>query len=801
MSVVGRRIRRLEDRRLLRGLGHFVDDVDRVGQLWMRVLRASHAHARIVGVRTDAALALPGVEKVLTGEDLAWARPIPVRTRTEHRLDDFLQPVLAHDRVRYVGEPVAVVLAEDAYLAEDAAELVEVRYEEMPVTLDAREAIEADAPQLREESGNEAATLHMGYGDVEEAFRSATRVVETEVKVGRHSGVPLETRGLVAEYDAGSDHLTVWGATKVPHFNRRVLSQMLEMPLSRISMKRSDAGGGFGVRGEFYPEDFLVPYLARETGRPVKWIEDRAEHLVAANHSREQMRRLEAAFDDEHRLLALRDEVWHDNGAYVRTHGVIVADLTLAMLPGPYRVPAYEGTAHVALTNKTPCGTYRGPGRYEATFAREHLLDVAATELGVDRLELRKINLLDSSEMPHTRPLSTLDTDVVLDAGDYKGLLDKALHHSGFEDWEKEARELRAQGRLIGTGIGYFLEKSGLGPYEEATVEVDPTGSVRVLTGGASLGQGIETVLAQIAADQLSIPPEEIEVVHTDTDLLPDGVGSWASRSTVVGGSAAMLAAKATAEKALRVAAEMLEASTADLRLESSRVKVAGSPGKSVSLEEIAAACEPHSAVAKGEEPGLGARRTFSVDHMTYPYGVHLAQIEIDPETGGVAIRRYFVAYEVGRAVNPTLVEGQLIGGAAQGLGGALLEEFRYDDSGQPLTATFIDYMEPTAAEIPRIRTLVCEDAPSPDNPLGLKGAGEGGTVGCGAAMASAVEDAMGRPGSISALPISPGQIRTLARRTDEAVPPRSSRSHPRAERTSEAPPAGSFAPPVPRGD
>lgn len=760
---------RLEDRRLLRGLGHFVDDVNRVGQLWMRVFRSPHAHARIKSVRTDETLALPGVEAVLTGDDLSWTRPIPVRTRTKHQLDDFLQPVLAHERVRYVGEPIAVVLAEDPYLAEDAVELIRVEYEELPVVLDAHSAIETDDSRSLDGFEVEAATLSMGYGDVEQAFRRAAQVVEIEVKIGRHSGVPLETRGLVADYDAGSDHLTIWGATKVPHFNRRVLSQMLGMPLSRISMKKSDAGGGFGVRGEFYPEDFLVPYLARETGRPVKWIEDRAENLVAANHSREQVHRIGAAFDEEHRLLGLRDEVWHDNGAYIRTHGVIVPDLTLAMLPGPYRVPAYEGTAHVALTNKTPCGTYRGPGRYESTFAREHLLDVAAARLGVDRLELRRINLLKTSELPHTRPLSTLGTDVVLDAGDYEGLMDKALERSGFDEWEKEARELRAGGRLVGTGVGYFLEKSGTGPYEEAIVEVDPTGSVRVVTGGASLGQGIETVLAQIAADQLSVPPEEIEVVHTETDLLPDGVGSWASRSTVVGGSAVMLAAKATAEKALRVAATMLEAATGDLRLESARVRVAGSPDKSVSLGEIAAACEPHSGLVDGEEPGLGARRTFSVDHMTYPYGVHLAQVEIDPGTAGVEIKRYFVAYEVGRAVNPTLVEGQLIGGAAQGLGGALLEEFRYDDSGQPLAATFIDYMEPTAAEVPRVQTLICEDAPSPGNPLGLKGAGEGGTVGCGAAIASAVEDALGMPGSITALPVSPSKVRALLRESNRA--------------------------------
>ena len=769
MSSVGKSVRRLEDGRLLRGIGRFVDDVDRTRQLWMRILRSSLAHARIKDIRVNRALDLEGVEAVYTAEDLAWAEPIPVRTRTEHELDDYLQPVLARDRVRYVGEPVAVVLADDPYLAEDAAELIEVDYEELPAALDPRGSVEADAPQLREESGNEAATLSVGYGNVEEAFRDAERVVKTEVRVGRHSGVPLETRGLVAEYDIGSDHLTIWGATKVPHFNRRVLSQMLDMPLNRISMKKSDAGGGFGVRGEFYPEDFLVPYFAREKRRPVKWIEDRAEHLVATNHSREQIHKIEAAFDNQHRLLALRDEVWHDNGAYVRTHGVIVADLTLAMLPGPYRLPAYEGVAHFTLTNKTPCGTFRGPGRFEGTFVREHLLDVAAAELGIGRLELRRINLLDPSEIPHTRPMSTLGTDMVLDAGDYEGLLDKALRESGFEEWEEEVSELRAQGRLAGTGVGYFLEKSGLGPYEEASVEVDPTGAVRVITGGASLGQGIETVLAQIAADELAIDPEEIEVVHTDTDLLPDGVGSWASRSTVVGGSAVMLAAKATADKALEVASEILEVSTDDLCLESGRISVSGSPDKSFSLGEIAAACEPYSNTVSVDPPGLGARRTFSVDHMTYPYGVHLAQVEVDPETGGVEIKRYFVAYEVGRAINPTLVKGQLVGGAAQGLGGALFEDFRYDDSGQPLAANFIDYLEPTAAEVPKVETLICEDAPSPDNPLGVKGAGEGGTVGCGAAMASAIENALEMPGSVTSLPMSPDVVRALVRRREEA--------------------------------
>jgi carbon-monoxide dehydrogenase large subunit len=760
---VGRSIRRHEDRRLLLGAGRFVDDVDRPGQLWMRVVRAQVAHAVISAIEFEAALTVPGVELVLTARDLPEIGPIPVRTHTEHNLESFLQPVLASDRLRYVGEPVAVVLAADPYVAEDAAERVEVLHEDLPVVVDPRAALEEDAPSLRDDVGNEAAKLEMGFGDVEAAFARATHVVSAELRVGRHSGVPLEARGLVAEYDVGEDRVTIWGATKVPHFNRKVLSEMLHMPLHRIRMHTSDAGGGFGVRGEFYPEDFLVPYLACRIGRPVKWIEDRPENLVATNHSREQVHRLAVAFDDECRILGLRDEVWHDNGAYVRTHGAIVCELALAMLPGPYRVPAYEGRGHVALTNKTPCGTYRGPGRFESTFARERLMDIAARRLRIDPIELRRLNLLTAEEMPHERRLSTLGTEVVLDAGNYELLLDRALEASRYKQWVAEAERLRSGGRAVGVGMAYFIEKSGLGPYETAAVEVDAAGSVRVLSGGASLGQGIETVLAQIVADELGVPSKRVRVVHGDTDLVSDGVGSWASRSTVVGGSAALLAARATADKARRLASKMLEVAVEDLRLQNGRVAVAGSADRSVSLGDLAAGGTRGGAEGK---PGLGARRTFHVDEMTYPYGVHLAQVEVDPETGGVEVRRYFIAYEVGRAINPMLVRGQLVGGAAQGVGGALMEEFAYDESGQPLAATFIDYLVPTALEVPEVGVLICEDAPSPGNPLGMKGAGEGGCVGAGAALAAAVDDALGHGAPITSVPMHPEMVRRLARRS-----------------------------------
>src|SRR6185312_1480225 len=425
-------------------------------------------------------------------------------------------------------------------------------------------------------------------------------------------------------------------------------------------------------------------YLARALGRPVKWIEDRAEHLVATNHSRQQRRRLAGAFAADGELLELRDTVWHDNGAYVRTHGVVVAELTLSMLPGPYRVAAYEGRAHVALTNKTPCGTYRGPGRYEATFARERLLDAAADELGIDRLALRRRNLLTAGDLPHHRDLPVLGHPVEIDAGDFAGLLDAALERSGYEAWTREAAEARERGRAVGTGVAYFLEKSGGGGFERARVSVGADGRATVAAGGATLGQGIETVLAQVAADALGVDLADIDVTVGDTDLVSAGGGSWASRSTIFSGGAVRLAAEATAERARAVAAELLEAAPGDIRLEDGRAVIAGSGDRGVALAEIAAACDPTSAGRRGDEPGLTAARTFVDAPMTYPYGVHLAQVEVDPATGGVRVLRYFIAYEVGRAINPALVAGQLAGGAAQGLGGALMEAFAYDASGQP---------------------------------------------------------------------------------------------------------------------
>jgi carbon-monoxide dehydrogenase large subunit/6-hydroxypseudooxynicotine dehydrogenase subunit gamma len=772
---------RREDERLLRGRGHFVDDVDRPGQLWMRVVRASVAHARLRVVDLAAARAAPGVHAAVAAADLPDLALIPCRLGPfDGDLSAFLQPPLARGRVRYVGEPVAVVCAEDPYLAEDAADLVRVEYEELPAVLDAQAGAGEDAPALRDGRPNECVTLRRGFGDVEAAFARAAHVVSLELHVGRHSAVPLETRGVVAEHDPGEDRFTLWGMTKVPHFNRGVLAEALGVPPERVALKRSDAGGGFGARGELYPEDVLVPVLARRLGRPVKWIEDRAEHLVACNHSREQRHRIEAAFDEELGLLALRDELWHDNGAYLRTHGVVVAELTLAMLPGPYRVPAYAGVAHVVLTNKTPCGTYRAPGRFEGTFARERLLDAAAGELGVDPLELRRRNLLRPDELPVHRPLPVLGHDMLIDVGDVPDLLERTVAAAGFDDWRAEAAQARADGRLVGCGIGVFMEKSGGGEFEAAAVSVAESGEVEVRAGATSLGQGIETTLAAVAAETLGVARTAVVVRAGDTELLGHGVGSWASRSTVMAGGAVRLAAEATAERARRVAAELLEADPADLRLREGRVEVAGSPGRGLSLGEVAAACDPVSSARRGEAPGLGAERTFAGAPMTYPYGVHLAQIEVDPDTGGVTVRRYFVGYEVGRAITRALVEGQLRGGVAQGVGGTLLEEFRYGDSGQPLAASFMDYLQPTAAEVPpAVGTLIREDAPSPGNPLGAKGAGEGGVTGAGAAVAGAIDDALGVRGGVRRTPMSPERVHALLAERSAQPPIRCSPSTP----------------------
>jgi carbon-monoxide dehydrogenase large subunit len=557
----------------------------------------------------------------------------------------------------------------------------------------------------------------------------------------------------------------MFGAAKVPHWNRDTIARMLGRPSSKVHLYEGHVGGGFGIRGELYPEDVLVCLAALRLRRPVKWIEDRRENLIAANHSRQQTHRVRAAVDPNGIILAVDDEFWHDQGAYIRTHGATVPDLTAAMLPGPYRLPAYRSTGHIRLTNKTPCGTYRSPGRYESTFVRERVLDAAAAKLGVDPLEIRRRNFLQPSDMPVKRGLDTLGTEVVLDSGDYPKLLARTLEHAGWSDLQADLARRRGAGELVGAGVACFVEKSGLGPFDGVRASVDASGHVEIVTGAASVGQGVETVVAQIAADTLGVAYDRITVRHGRTDLIPYGMGAFASRVTVMTGAATLAACQKLRAKALDLAAELLQASPETLTIEAGRIlRKDTASDTALTLAEIAVALGPASPSRGDRDPGLAAEGWFHTHHMNYPYGVHIAVARVDAETGGVVIERFIVGYDIGRAVNPMLIEGQIHGGLAQGLGGALMEEFVYDERGQPMSVTFADYLMPTLSEIAKVDVLITEDAPSPLNPLGLKGAGEAGSNAVGAAIASAIDDAIGIPGAVRRLPVTPARLREILR-------------------------------------
>ena len=736
---IGRSVPRLEDLPLLRSEGRFARTISFPGELHMRIVRSQYAHGHLVSISTASALAAPGCIAVWTFADVAGVPPIEFRPTRVKGLEPYRQHVLARDVVRYVGEPVAAVFADDAYRAEDAAELVDAVVEPLPPVLSAEEGIE---PTL----------IRKEYGDVDAAFARAHAIIELDLAIGRHSGVPLETRAAIARLNQGV--LELHAATKRPHANRDVLARMLGRDKESVQLYEGHIGGGFGVRGELYPEDLLVCLAALRLGRPVKWIEDRRENLIACNHSRQQRHKLRAAIDAEGRILAIDDEFFHDQGAYVRTHGARVPDLTAGMLPGPYRVPAYRARGHFRLTNKTPAATYRAPGRYEATFVCERLLDAIAQKLGIDRVEARRRNLISCGEMPYARPLDVLEVDTLLDSGDYAGLLDKALAAVKWPALQAQLRERRARGEAVGAGIAFFLEKSGLGPLDAAKARIEGDGTVEVLTGAASLGQGVETVLAQICADTLGVDYRKVRVVHGRTDRIERGFGSHASRTTVMTGEATRLAAVDLRAKVIETAEGLfdLPAEILDI-VDGAVVRTDVRAAPLVTLADLA------------RESELSAEAEFRSEHMTYPYGVHVAVAKIDRETGGVRLERYFVAYDIGRAVNPMLVEGQIVGGVAQGIGGALYEEFIYDERGEPLSTTFADYLIPTANEIPPVEVLISQDAPSPLNGLGVKGAGEGGINPVGAVIASAIDDALGVPGAVTRLPVTPARMKELLKK------------------------------------
>ncbi|MEA2986717.1 MAG: aerobic carbon-monoxide dehydrogenase large subunit [Alphaproteobacteria bacterium] len=762
--VLGHSVPRIEDLPLVTGRGRYAGDINFRHQLHMRMVRSSKAHGRILSVDASAALAMPGVVAVWTNDDIAELSPIDFRAdKSAEGIREFRQPALARRFVRYIGDPVAAVFAEDPYIAEDAADRVSIEIEELPVVMSA-----SDPPgEFEPGRSSEAIVLHHSYGDIEAAFRNAHAVIELDLQTGRHSGVPLETRGAIGHYDAAKDLLELHGAAKIPHRNRETLCRMLKRSPSALHVHESHVGGGFGIRGELYPEDVLVLVAAMRLNRPVKWIEDRREHLMCANQGREQRHFAKIAVDKDGIILGIEDKIMHDQGAYIRTHGVNVPNRTMYMLTGCYRVPAYRAVAHVRLTNKTPAATYRAPGRFESTFVRGRLMDAVAARLGLDPVEVRRRNLITAAEMPYCKVYNEPGVEELeIDSGDYAGLLDKALAAFGWDQLQQDLKRRRATGEMVGAGIAIFLEESGRGPTDNAKISVDPSGAVELITGGASLGQGFATAMAQICAEALGVDYKKVRVIHGQTDLIDHGIGAHAARATGLTGGAVHVTATMVREKALEFASELLQTPAGELDIVDGTVmRRNGKGGPSISLGEVAKRIAPGSKLLRGREPQLAAHGWFNTNHTVFPYGVHLAVARIDADTGKIAVERFMVAYDVGRAVNPMMIEGQLVGGCVQGLGGALSEEFVYDDTGEPLSATFADYLMPTLHEVPDVEILLTEDAPSPHHPLGLKGAGEGGINGAGGVIASAIDDALGMPGAITQLPVTPQRLKELLRK------------------------------------
>ncbi|MCZ6813563.1 MAG: xanthine dehydrogenase family protein molybdopterin-binding subunit, partial [Alphaproteobacteria bacterium] len=735
MTYIGKNQARLEDEPLLRGEGRFASDISFPDQLHMRVVRAPVAYGRLGDINADHAKEIPGVFAVWTAKDVMEIGPIPFRQVNLPGMERFAQYVLARGYVRYVGDPMAVVFADDPYVAEDAADLVTAEIEVLAPCLDATGPVGEFEPGVPAVAG----VVEKKYGDLIDAFARADHVVKLRLKIGRHAGIPLETRGCVATFDPSDNMIRLYGAAKIPHKNRITIAAIIDHPVEKIHLHEGHVGGGFGTRGEVYPEDVLVCLAARRFKRPIKWIEDRRENLIAANHSRQQTHEIRAAVDGRGFILGVDDVFWLDQGGYVRTHGGAVSELTAAMLPGPYVWPAYRSVGHIRLTNKTPCGTYRAPGRYEGSFVRERLMDAIARELGLDPVELRRVNLIPEDCMPFDRKIDALGTEIILDSGKYEDLLDRLLERVGYDRLKAEIEQRRADGEMVGMGLAFFVEKSGLGPHDDAKLNLQADGRVEILTGTASVGQGVETVMAQIGADATGLPIEAFYVTHGQTDRIDHGMGAYASRATTMSGTAVHLAGQIFNSNLRQAAADMLQTEAQGLTISNGRIhRTNDEHGPALTLATLAG--DYH----KTHGAPLTAEATFHAERMGFPYGIHLVVARIAPDTMEIQLEKLVIAFDVGKAINPMLIGGQFAGAAAQGIGGALFEEFVYDEGGQPLATNFADYLLPTVHEVPKVEILLREDAPSPLNPLGIKGAGEGGITGTGAAIAAAVDDAIG---------------------------------------------------------
>jgi CO/xanthine dehydrogenase Mo-binding subunit len=748
-AAFGAPVARREDLRLVTGRGRYTDDLGGPASE-AAFVRSEHAHARVVDVDVSGALDVEGVEAIFTYEDLdgGVAEPMPLLREHPGITDLRTQYALARDEVRYAGQPVVAVIARDRYTAEDAAARIRVRYEVLPPEVDLKAAAR--------DSANVAGGWSEEAGDVAAALRAAPHVFELRLEIERSAAMSMEGRAVFARYDADDDRLLVYDTTQAPTGVRSGLARMLGMDNERVEVVAPDIGGAFGMKGmRFYTEEVIVPWAARRLGRPVRWAEDRREQFIGSNHERGQVHAVTVGCDDEGRLLALDVNFVHDTGAYL-PYGLIVPLNTVAHLQGPYRIPNFRYDFRSVYTHTLPTSPYRGGGRPQGVFVIERVMDRVAAELGIDRAEVRRRNLIEPDAMPYDLRITGQDgTAISYDSGDYPTGLARLMKLSGYAGFEDERSRAAAEGRRIGLGIACFVEGSGIGPFEGAVVDVLADGTVTVASGLSSQGQGHETTFAQIAADEIGVRSQCVQVIVGDTRRIAHGIGTFASRGAVVGGSAVKNAAREVRERAVELAARTLEADPDDIVIEDGSAVVRGSPASAIPLGRLAEMARI-ARLGADRSPGLGATNYHSPDGWTWGFGVHAVVVEIDRETCEVKILRYVILDDCGRVINPLVVKGQVIGAFAQGIGGALYEQIAYDDEGQIQNASFMDFLMPYATEVPRPE-LHHMETPSPRNELGIKGVGEAGILPVSAALASAVEDALGVP--IERMPVTPAEL------------------------------------------
>lgn len=770
---LGQRIKRREDPRLLTGGGRYVADIEAPRALHAAFVRSPHAHARILSVNLEKARRAPGVVFAAAAADLGAAqKPQPLFMAGQPNLRAITPTPLAADWVRYVGEPVAVVVAADRYVAEDACDLVEVEYQVLPAVVDAEEALRSGAPLVHESLGdNVVAHWVIRVGDVEAGLRQADHVLRERIRISRGGGGFMETRGVLAVPDPATGRLTLWTSHQAPHMVQQAICRQLDLPVHQLRVVAPDVGGGFGPKAALYPEDFVMTWMALRLRRPVRWIEDRREDLLTTTQDREQIHGLEIGVRKDGTFLALRDRIVVDAGAYA-IYGAVVPMLTSTHILGVYKIPHFECAVKVAYSHRVPLGAVRGAGRPQGTYVMDRIVDWVARELKLDPLEVRFRNFVQPHEMPYSTgiPLPGGKT-VTFDSGDYPGCLRLAMEKAKYPELRAQQVAERARGRHLGIGIACYIEATTIGPYEGATVRIDSVGKVVVLTGSGPQGQGHETTIAQVCAGELGVPMEDVAFLAADTDAFPVGTGTFASRVATMTSNAVISAARKVREKAFTITAALLEANTDDVVMENGKVFVRGAPGRSLTLAEIAQAAHgrPGAPLPGGVTPGLEATDYFSPSGTIWSNGTNIALVEVEPETGGVKVLRYIVAHDCGRVINPMLVDGQIHGGVAHGISNALFEDLPYNEAGQPLYASFMDYLLPTAAEIP-LMELTHMETPSPLNPAGIKGAGESGTIPAHQAIVAAVEDALAPFGvRIREFPLNPARIRRLV---EEAAAP-----------------------------